>query len=154
MPPSKSSPHTGRRDNKITTITRTITIGASAEATWQVLGDFSAACDVLALVVACQVEGVGVGARRTLTGADGSMIVERLETLEHDSRRLSYRLLSDTPFRACLTTLSVLARGPGQSEVEWSATFDADGIPESEAAELMAGALAANCLAVKRFLER
>jgi len=119
-----------------------------------VLGDFSAACDVLALVVACHVEGAGVGARRTLTGADGSMIVERLEALEQDSRRLSYRLLSDTPFRDCLTTVSVQEREPGQSEVTWSATFEADGIPESEAGELMAGAVTANCLAVKRFLER
>ncbi len=118
------------------------------------LGDFSAACDVLALVVACHVEGAGVGARRTLTGADGSMIVERLEALEQDSRRLSYRLLSDTPFRDCLTTVSVHDLEPGQSQVAWSATFEADGIPESEAGELMAGAVTANCLAVKRFLER
>ena len=43
--------------------------------------------------------------------------------------------------------------GPNQAEVEWSATFEADGLPASEAAELMEGALAANCLALKQFME-
>ena len=131
-----------------------IMIRAPADAIWQVISDFGAACLYLAMVVNCTVEGEGVGAQRTLTSADDSVIVERLETLAEDAQRLSYSLLTDTPFRDCLTTMTVRNLGPSQAELEWSVTFEADGLPASEAAELMEGALAANCLALKQFLER
>jgi hypothetical protein len=41
-----------------------------------------------------------------------------------------------------------------QAELEWSVTFEPDGLPESEAVALLEGALAANCLALKQVLER
>jgi len=50
--------------------------------------------------------------------------------------------------------MAVRDLGPSQAELAWSATFEADGLPASKAAELMEGALAANCLALKQFLER
>jgi hypothetical protein len=131
-----------------------ITIHAPADAIWQVIGDFRAACHYLDMVVNCTVEGAGVGALRTLTSADGSTIVERLEALDQAAHRLSYALLTDTPFGNCLTTVTVRDLGQGQCELEWSATFQAAGIPASEAQEMLEGALAANCLALKQFLER
>ena len=129
------------------------TIHAPAAAIWQVIGDFGAACQYLAQVIECAVEGEGVGARRTLTSADNSTVVERLETLDEAARRLSYALLTDTPFRDCLTTMLVHDLGQGQAEVEWSATFEADGLPADEARDMLEGALAANCLALKQFME-
>ena len=83
------------------------TINLPADAIWQVLSDFGAACRYLVMVINCTVEGEGVGALRTLTYADGSTIVERLDTLDDVAHRLSYALLSDTPFRDCLTTVAV-----------------------------------------------
>ena len=65
---------------------------------------------------------------------------------------MSYALVTDTPFGNCLTTVTVRDLGPRQAELEWSATFEADGLPASKAAELMEGALAANCLALKQFM--
>ena len=99
-------------------------------------------------------EGEGVGALRTLTNADGSTIVERLESLDEDAHRLSYALLTDTPFGNCLTTVTVRDLSPCQAELEWSATFQPAGLPASEAQEMLEGALAANCLALKQFLEQ
>ena len=130
-----------------------IIVNAPADAIWQVIGDLHAACQYLARVVNCTVEGEGVGALRTLTSADGSTIVERLEMLDEANHRLSYALLTDTPFGNCLTTVTVRDLGPRQAELAWSATFEADGLPASEAAELMEGALAANCRALKQFME-
>jgi hypothetical protein len=131
------------------------TIDIPAQAIWQAIGDFGAAGLYLSGVVGCTVEGVGgAGARRTLTSADGSSVVERLESLDGAARRLSYALLTDTPFRDCLTTMAVHDLGPSRAELEWSATFEPDGLPESEAAELMEAALAANCLALKQLFER
>ena len=137
----------------MTQASSTIIILAPADVIWQVISDFGAAGEYLAGVATCTVEGEGVGALRTLTSADGSTIVERLEALDEAAHRLSYTLLTDTPFRNCLTTMAVRELGPSQAELEWSASFQADGLPASEAAEMLEGALAANCLALKRSLE-
>ena len=137
----------------MTQVLTKIMIHAPADAIWQVISDLRAACHYLAMVVNCTVEGEGVGALRTLTSADGSTVVERLEALDEDAHRLSYALLTDTPFGNCLTTVTVRDLGPSQAELEWSATFEAAGIPASEAMEMLEGALAANCLALKQFME-
>jgi hypothetical protein len=131
----------------------TTSIYIPADAIWRVISDFGAASQYLAGVVNCTVEGQGIGARRTLTSADGSTIVERLETLDGVARRLSYALLTDTPFRNCLTTMMVRELGQSRAELEWSATFEADGLPAEEARELLEATLAANCLALKQFME-
>ena len=130
-----------------------ISIDVPADAIWQVISDFGAASQYLAGVVDCTVEGEGVGARRTLTSADGSTIVERLETLDGVAHRLSYALLTDTPFRNCVTTMMVRELGRSRAELEWSANFEADGLPAEEAWELLEDALATNCLALKQFME-
>jgi hypothetical protein len=137
----------------MTHVNRMITIHASADAIWQVISDLRAACQYLAMVVNCTVAGAGVGALRTLTSVDGSTVVECLEALDQAGHRMSYALLTDTPFSNCLTTMAVRDLGPSQAELTWSATFEADGLPASEAAELMEGALAANCVALKQFME-
>ncbi len=130
-----------------------IVIDAPADAIWQVLVDFSAADRYVAGVVDCTAEGEGIGARRTLTSVDGSTITERLEVLDATTQRLSYALLTDTPFGNCLTTMAVRDLGPNVAELTWSATFQPDGIPESEAVLLLHGALADNCVALKQFME-
>ncbi len=130
------------------------TINIPADAIWQVISDFGAAGQYLTGVVNCTVEGAGVGALRTLTSADGSTVVERLEVLDEDTHRLSYALLTDTPFLNCLTTMALRDLSPSQAELEWSATFEADGIPAIEAEQMLEGALSANCLALKLFMER
>ncbi len=130
-----------------------ITIHAPADAIWQVISDFGAAGQYLVGVIDSSAEGQGVGARRTLTNVDNSTIVERLEMLDAAAWRLSYALLTDTPFCDCLTTMTLRDLGPHRAELTWSATFEPDGIPESEAAALMEGALVDNCQALKEFME-
>ena len=117
-----------------------IIIDFSADAVWQVIGDFGAACQYLPMVVDCTVVGSGIGALRTLTSADGSTIVERLEMLDGVARRLSYALLTNTPFHDCVTTMGVSDLGPNRGELVWSASFQPDGLPASEAAALVEGA--------------
>ena len=126
------------------------TILVPADAVWQVIADFGAAGQYLVGVVDCTVEGEGVGAQRTLT----STITERLETLDGAAHSLSYSLLTDTPFRDCLTTVQAHDLRPNQAKVEWSATFEADGLPADEARHMLESAMEANCFALKQFLER
>jgi hypothetical protein len=130
------------------------TINKTADAIWQVISNFGAAGQYLSGIVSCTVEGKGIGALRTLTSADGSTVIERLETLDESARQLSYILLTDTPFHNCLTTMIVRDLGPGLAELEWYSTFESEGIPMSEAADMLEGALSTNCLALKQFMER
>jgi hypothetical protein len=130
------------------------TINKTADAIWRVISNFGAAGQYLSGIVSCTVEGKGIGALRTLTSADGSTVIERLETLDESARQLSYTLLTDTPFRNCLTTMAVRDLGPGLAELEWYSTFEPEGIPMSEAADMLEGALSTNCLALKQFMER
>ena len=141
------------REVQVLHVSSKIAIDASADAIWQVISDFGAAGRYLAGVVDCTVEGEGVGALRTLTSAGGSAIVERLETLDAASQRLSYALLTDTPFADCLTSMAVRDLGANQAELAWTASFQPDGLPESEAVDLLEGALAENCRALKQFME-
>ena len=130
------------------------TINVPADTLWQVISDFGATGRYLNGVVTCTVEGEAVGALRTLTSVDGSAIIERLEALDEVTHQLRYALLTDTPFRNCLTTMTIHELAPSQVELEWSATFEPDGIPASEAVEMLEGALSANCLALKQYMER
>ena len=50
--------------------------------------------------------------------------------------------------------MAVSDLGPNQAELLWSASFQPDGFPASEAVMLLEGTLAANCLALKQWLER
>lgn len=72
----------------MTQATSTFIIRVPADAIWQVISDFGAAGQYLASVVDCTAEGQGVGTLRTLTSADSSTIVERLETLNAASHQL------------------------------------------------------------------
>jgi hypothetical protein len=142
------------KTTNMTQVSCKTTINTTADAIWRVISDFKPAGQYLSGVVTCTVEGRGIGALRTLISADGSTIVERLETLEESARQLSYALLTDTPFRNCLTVMAVRDLGPNLAELEWKATFEPDGIPASEAEQMFEGALSANCLALKQFMER
>jgi hypothetical protein len=67
-----------------------IAIHALANAIWHVISDFGVASQCFAGVVHWAAEGKGVSALRTLTSADGSTIVERLETQHEAAHRLIY----------------------------------------------------------------
>jgi hypothetical protein len=134
--------------------TQVVTMDAPIDTVWQTISDFETGSKYLAMVTHCVVQGQGVGALRTLTYLDGSVIVERLETVDEAAHSLSYTLVSDTPFCNCLTTMGLRALGPAQAELNWTANFEPIGLPVNEAVSLMEGMLADNCQALKRLLER
>jgi hypothetical protein len=134
--------------------TQVITIGVPIDAVWQVISDFGAGATYLAMVTHCTPQGAGTGALRTLTYLDGSVIVERLESVDEAAHSLSYSLLSDTPFGACQTTMALQTLGPDQAELTWSASFQPTSLPANEALSLMEGLLAGNCQGLRQLLER
>lgn len=134
--------------------TQVTTIHAPIDAIRQMISDFEAGSKYLAFVKHCVVHGQGVGALRTLTYLDGSVVLERLETVDEATHCLSYNLLSDTPFGSCLTTVRLDALTPDQAELNWTADFQPTSLPANEAISLMEGMLADNCQVRKQLLDR
>ena len=121
-------------------ISLSATINASADAIWKDISDFQGVDRYLAMITSSKMEGSGVGALRTLT-ADAGVIVERLESLDEQSKTLSYSFVdSPIPISGYLATMQVRDTGDGQCEVTWSSVFEPAGITEAEAKELIEGA--------------
>lgn len=133
--------------------TQVITLGTPVDVIWQVISDFGAGAKYLAMVKQCTVQGKGIGALRTLTYLDGSVILERLERLDDVTHSLSFTLLSDTPFGSCRTTIVLMALGPERTELTWTAEFQSTSLPANEAESLMEGMLAVNCVSLKELFE-
>jgi hypothetical protein len=117
-----------------------MTINASAEAVWETISRFGGLEEFIPAVASCSLEGSGVGAMRSLALQDGGMVHERLETLDEAARTLQYSITeSPLPFTDYLATMQVRDAGSGQCEIEWSSTFEPDGVSEAEAVEMLQG---------------
>jgi hypothetical protein len=69
---------------------------AAADAVWSIVGDF-AGCARWCLVGSCTVEGEGIGAVRTVTGAGGGMaddlkLKQQLTAFDPKARELAYNM--------------------------------------------------------------
>jgi len=106
----------------------------SADSVWQRIYDFGDLQSWLPGVTACQVQGEGIGAVRTVTVADGSQVVEELVALDPAARQFSYRILQGPGVdqRANFTaTVSITETAVGCT-VRWQADFDAGNAPEEK----------------------
>jgi hypothetical protein len=129
-----------------------ISVHAPVDVVWHVISDFGAADRYLPGVIACSVEGSGVGALRTLTHADGSQTVERLEEWDGGTYTLSYTQLSGTPFHNLLTKISVGEIASDHCEVTFWATLQPDGEPTGDQLETLAESLESNARGLLRLL--
>src|SRR5207244_2013577 len=115
-------------------------IGAPAAKVWELLGDFGGVARWGgALVESCSVDGVGVGAVRTVRLQGGTSIQERCEALDEAGRALTYSIIgtSPIPIRDYLATCRVVATGPNECRVEWAGRFEPDGVPVDQAQDMV-----------------
>jgi hypothetical protein len=101
-------------------------IDAPSDAVWAVVGDFAGFVKVLGAPV--ELEGEGVGSRRTITLGDAA-IVERLEELDHDRQRISYSILEagPLPVQNYRSTMQLTPAGEGRCTVSWQSDFEPQG---------------------------
>ncbi len=119
------------------TVSVKVVLAAKAIDVWPVISDFGGVAKWVPGVSQVSVVGRGVGAVRTVAYEDGTRSVERLESLNDDSRSLAYSILESTlPVQGYLGSLTV-REVPLGSEVEWYSTFGAKGAPEKEVSELL-----------------
>ncbi|MFX0200016.1 MAG: SRPBCC family protein [Candidatus Hodarchaeota archaeon] len=118
----------------MTTVSMRTKVNTSAAKLWEIVSDFNGLPKFLAAATKSTMEGSGVGAFRTLTLADGTQIVEKLESLDEQTKSLSYSIVSGPlPVENYVSTMKVLEISENQSEFEWSSSFEPKGVPEAEA---------------------
>ncbi len=100
-------------------------ISAPADQVWASIRQFSGIENYLPMIAKSEVEGSGVGAKRTCTTGDGAQLVERLEALDDTKRSLSYSIAeAPMPMDGYYGTMTVRDLGGGKCEVSWSSTFE------------------------------
>ena len=127
---------------------------ASAADVWQKLSDFGGLAGWMPGIKSCEVKGQGIGAVRTLTMGPVK-IVEKLESLDDDARRLSYSLVEGPmPLQNFLATIEVTETSPSSCRVDWSAAFDLpEGLSEEQIAPGIKGGYGGGLKALKPLVE-
>ena len=117
-----------------------IDIEASVEDLWQLVADFGE-IGWMRGVKKVEVSGEGVGMTRAVYAGDGDPIIEELEHLDADGRRLGYTIARNNPMPVddyhayCLA----IDLGGGRSRLEWGCTFEPKGIDEASAKTTVEG---------------
>ncbi|MGV6394038.1 SRPBCC family protein [Pseudomonas caspiana] len=120
------------------TASANIRVPVSADKVWQLVGGFLTLNEWLPMIASS--ESLEGGRVRKLTTADGTVIVERLQTYDNANRTYSYSI--DTgPFPASnyLATLQISAAGEQETVVTWSGSFTPDGVSDPEIEALFQG---------------
>lgn len=132
-----------------------VTLNASADTVWQVIGNFGTLNTWHPAVVKETVTGTGndAGDTRVLTLGDGATITEVLVDTDNSSRQYTYVIKqSPLPVSGYLSTIKVLPEGKDKAKVIWSSTFNAKGATAQEAMDAVRGVYSAGFQAlVKRF---
>ncbi|MEV1171243.1 SRPBCC family protein [Nonomuraea sp. NPDC049784] len=114
-------------------------LGAGAEEVWKLVGDFIGFIQALianmddAHVV---VEGEGVGMVRKVTVGE-DVAIERLEAYDQEDWRTSYSMPVTGPFPMTdyFSTIQLTPATGGGCEIDWTGTFEPDGVSDDVAAE-------------------
>lgn len=98
-------------------------IKASPEKVWEVIGKFDALHKWAPGIKESKAEGVGIGARRTLTFNGGGRITERLISKAENPPAYTYSIeQGDLPVNDHISTLMVVDHGDGSCTVSWVCT--------------------------------
>jgi len=114
-----------------------IELPVSAEKVWQLIGGFNSLPDWSPNIP--RSESTEGGRVRHLATSNGQTIVERLEKFDNAARSYSYSIVqAPFPITDYLATISVHEKAGGSGcVVDWSGTFIATGVSDSEASKLV-----------------
>jgi hypothetical protein len=131
------------------------TVAAPAAKVWELLGDFGGVTKWGGTMLqSCKVEGQGVGAVRHIGLPGGLEITERLEAFDAAKRSLSYAIVgkSPIPIKNYVSVCSVVETGANACRVDWSGTFEPDGVAEEQAKGMVSGIYTGGIAGVKKLL--
>ena len=113
-------------------------LNVAPDEVWKLIGGFNALPDWHPAVEKSELEEEGSMRRLSLAG--GGTIVEKLVSVDDKERVYSYLIIdSPLPVTNYEATIRVKDDGEGNTSVEWSSEFEAEGAPENEAMDVIAG---------------
>lgn len=137
-------------------VKKEITVNASPETTWKMIGDFNHLDVWHPVVVASKLTSGSneiAGAVRVLTLGNGAWITEKL--LSHNDNSYSYAITeSPLPVSGYVSEISVSATEDGKSIVRWTSSFDAKkGFADEEAINSISGVYDAGLTSLQRHFQ-
>jgi mxaD protein len=125
------------------TVSKNVTVNASPETTWKMIGDFNHLDVWHPVVVASKLtsgDSQSAGAIRLLTLGNGATITEKLVSNNNALRSYTYAITaSPLPIADYVSTITVSPAADGKSTVTWSSSFDASGASDEEAINTISG---------------
>ena len=116
------------------TVTKEAAFAATADKVWAIVREFGRLDEWLPPIETCVADREGIGALRTLTLADGAVIVERLEAHDDDARTLTYSMADAGPMPLVdyVSTITVSKNPDGTATMRWSGSFGVSGAEEGD----------------------
>jgi hypothetical protein len=126
-----------------------------ADALWAVVSDFGEV-SWLPGDPDFESEGEGVGTIRTIRTPPLPTVREQLDAIDEPGRAIHYRVIEGMPMPVSdyKATMRVVDLGEGRSRLEWSSTWEPDGVTEAQALESIAGMYTGVLGAMKATLEK
>jgi len=121
-------------------VDETVELSASAEDVWAAIGDFCSIADWHPVIAKCEESMIDDEKYRTLTTGDGGVLLEKLDSMDDSNMSFTYSILEGPlPIANYKSTMSVKEIADKQTIVSWTSTFDAVGVSDDEASELLVG---------------
>ena len=114
-------------------------VAASPADAWAAIADFCSIKDWHPVIAECEQFEQDGKTMRTLTTGDGGELLEELNGLDDSGMSMTYSIIeSPLPIADYVSTIGVAESGDGAT-ITWSSEFDAAGVSDDEALELMTG---------------
>jgi len=139
-------------------VKKEITVNASPETTWKMIGDFNHLDVWHPVVVASELTSGSnetAGAVRVLTLGNGAAITEKLLSHNNSTNSYSYAITeSPLPVSGYVSEISVSATEDGKSVVRWTSSFDAKkGFADEEAVNTISGVYDAGLTSLQKHFQ-
>jgi len=124
-------------------VERNTVLHASADAVWALTRDFGGWDAWHPAIQTCDLmEGSGnqPGVVRRLGLGGEATLVERLHSHSDADKCCTYSIVSGVlPVQQYVSTFQVVSTADGKAQINWTSTFDADGVSDEEAVKIIAG---------------
>jgi len=120
-------------------LSESVDVAASPADAWAAIADFCSIKDWHPVIAECEQFEEGGKTMRTLTTGDGGELLEELNDLDDAGMSMTYSIIEGPlPISDYMSTMAVTESGDGAT-ITWSSEFNAAGVSDDEALELMTG---------------
>lgn len=120
-------------------LSESVDVAKSPADVWAAIEDWCSITTWHPVIAECEAYEEDGKTMRKLTTGDGGVLIEELKGRDEDAMSFSYAIIeSPLPIADYASTMAVSENGDGAT-VTWSSSYNANGVSDEEALELMAG---------------